>query len=301
LNQQSAAAVLHQLAVRVGEASAAPAPLDPEDAGIFRGLSFSQYCALPGVNHSTLERVRRSPAHAREQALHPSEPTAALALGHAFHVRLLEPERYQLEYVVAPVVDRRTKVGRATWAEWEAENRGRFLLKAEEARQYDRMAEAVLAHPVAGPLLTGRGASELAFVWRDPDSELLCRGRADRLGELAGWPFVIDVKTTRDASARNFAADLARYGYHRQLAFYREGLNVLRPAARRAAIIAVEKEPPFAVACYELVDRALEQGEREFRVALATWRECVTTGVWPGYSDGLELVDLPAWAVDRLD
>jgi hypothetical protein len=300
MNQQAAAAVLHQLGRRVGEVGPA-GPGGDAETGVFRGLTFSQYCALPGVNHSTLERVRRSPAHAREWTLHPPEPTAALALGHAFHVRLLEPERYALEYVVAPEVDRRTKVGRATWAEWETANAGRFLLKAEEAAAYERMAEAVLEHQAAAELLSGRGAAELAFVWRDEDTGLLCKGRCDRLGELAGWPFVVDVKTTRDGSPKAFAADASRYGYFRQLAYYREGLNVLRPAPRRAAIIAVEKEPPFAVAVYEPTERALEQGARESAAALARWRECLETGVWPGYSSGLELIDYPAWAVDRLD
>jgi len=279
----------------------APTPGPDERVGIYRGLSFSQYCALPGVNHSTLERVRRSPAHAREQALHPKEPTAALALGHAFHVRLLEPHRFELEYSTAPAINRRTKIGRAVWARWEAENVARFLLKREEAQLYGRMAEAVLAHPVAAQLLGGRGASELAFVWRDAETSLLCKGRIDRVGELAGWAFVVDVKSTRDASPRAFAADVARYGYHRQLAYYRAGLDALRPAPRRAAFIAVEKEPPYAVAVYELAERGLEQGEREFRAALARYRDCVESGIWPGYGDELGLVDLPAWAVDRLD
>lgn len=300
LRPDQAAAVLHQLALRAGEAPP-PAPGPDEKTGVFRGLSFSQYCALPGVNHSTLERVRRSPAHAREEALRPKEPTQALALGHAFHVRLLEPARFPLEYVVGPTINRRTKIGRRTWARFEQEHPDQFVLDACEAALYDRMAAAVLEHPVAGELLRSRGAAELAFVWRDDETGLLCKGRVDRLAELNGWPFVVDVKSARDASERAFSADMARYGYHRQLSYYREGLNVLRPVPRRVAIIAVEKEPPFACAVYELAERALEQGEREFREALRRYRQCLETGVWPGYQDELGLIDLPAWAVDRLD
>jgi hypothetical protein len=300
VNQETAQAALYRAALHAGDAEP-PGPGPDERVGIHRGLSFAGYAALPGVNHSTLERVRRSPAHAREHSLHPAEPTAALALGHAFHVRLLEPHRFPLEYSIAPPINRRTKVGRSVWARFEAENVGRYLLKPDEAALYERMTASVLEHPLAAQLLGGRGASELAFVWRDPETALPCKGRVDRLGELEGWPFVVDLKSTRDASARAFTADVARYGYHRQVAFYREGLDVLRPTPRRAAIIAVEKEPPYAVAVYELAERALEQGEREFRAALRRYRECLETGVWPGYGDGLHLVDLPAWAVDRLD
>lgn len=300
MTQDLAVATLARLGTLAGELP--PAPPGPDDqVGIFRGLSFTQYYALPGLNHSTLERIRRSPAHARQDSLHPKEPTAALALGHAFHVRLLEPHRFPLEYVTAPDVNRRTKIGRAIWARFERENAGRFLLKPEEAHLYGRMAEAVLAHPVAAELLGGRGASELASVWRDTETSLLCKGRVDRLGELGGWPFVVDVKSTRDASPQAFARSIAAYGYFRQLAYYRAGLDVLRPAPRRAAIISVEKEPPYAVAVYELVERALEQGERESRAALALYRKCVESGIWPAYGDELASIDLPAYAVDRLD
>jgi exodeoxyribonuclease VIII len=300
LRPDQAAAALHRLALRVGDAPP-PATGPDEKVGVFRGLSFAQYCALPGVNHSTLERVRRSPAHARQEALHPKEPTQALALGHAFHVHLLEPHRFPLEYVVGPTINRRTKIGRTAWARFEMENAGRFVLAPGEAALYERMSAAVLEHPVAGELLRSRGAAELAFVWRDPETALLCKGRVDRLAELGGWPFVLDLKSTRDASEKAFSADLARYGYARQIAFYREGLNVLRPTPRRAAIIAVEKEPPFAVAVYELAERALEQGEREFRASLRRYRGCLETGIWPGYSDELGLIDYPSWAVDRMD
>ncbi len=300
MTKDLAVATLSRVGRIVGDVEA-PGPGSDERVGIHRGLSFTGYCALPGVNHSTLERVRRSPAHAREEALHPKEPTAALALGHAFHVRLLEPHRFALEYTTGPTINRRTKIGRSVWARFERENAGRFLLKPEEAQLYDRMAEAVLAHPVAAQLLAGRGASELAFVWRDAETSLLCKGRVDRLGELGGWPFVVDVKSTRDASPQAFARSITAYGYHRQTAYYRAGLDALRPAARRATIIAVEKEPPYAVAVYELAERALEQGEREFRAALARYRECVESGIWPAYGDDLGLIDLPSWAVDRLD
>jgi hypothetical protein len=163
------------------------------------------------------------------------------------------------------------------------------------------MAAAVLGHPIAAQLVRGRGVSELSLVWQHPETGLTCKGRLDRLVSFADWSWIVDVKTSRDASPRAFAADCARYGYHRQLAFYRSGLEELRPAPRRAAIVAVEKEPPFAVAPYELTERALDQGDRENATALATYRECSDTGVWPGYSNGLELLELPPWAVDRLE
>jgi len=275
--------------------SETPAP------GIYRGIPFSEYATWDAVHHSTLEHFRRTPAHAREAILHEKEPTQAKALGHAFHEFLLEPERFALDYVIPPKVDRRTKIGKETWATFEAEHPHAIPIAHEEAASYVGMRESILAHETARELLTGRGASEVSLVWLDAETGRTFKARVDRIGEIAGYSFLVDVKTTKDASERSFQKDISNYGYHRQLAEYRDGLFVLRPAERRAALIAVEKEPPYAVACYELDERALEQGRREYRHHLGTYLRCVETGLWPGYDAGLQLIDLPPWAVDRMD
>lgn len=279
--------------------AAAPTITEP---GIYPGLSFSDYHRIRAASHTVLDPFSRSAAHAREAMLHPPEPTEARALGHAFHVCLLEPERYALEYVVPPKVDRRTKAGKAEWAEWEAGHPAVICLDPEDQEQFERMRDSVLAHATAREILTGPGASEFSIVWTDDETGVLCKGRPDRVGAIGGYSFLVDVKTTRNASERAFAKDVASYGYHRQLAMYRDGLSALRPGpARRAAIIAVEKDPPYCVAVHELDERCLEQGQREYRGHLTAYKRCKETNVWPGYGEGLGLLDLPPWAVDRLD
>ena len=281
---------------------AAPAP------GLHPGLSFEDYFALEAVNHSILEPFRRTPAHAREEMLHPKDSTAALALGHAFHTFMLEEPTFYQRFAVPPKVDRRFKEGKETWAAFEAENPDRVLVSAQEMQQFRGMRESILAHPTASEFLAKSVARELTFVW-DESIELSeshlkiqrCKGRADAITSFGGWSWIVDLKTTKDASERSFQRDIASYGYYRGMAWYRRGLNTIRPAQRRVAFIAVEKEPPYAVAVHELDDRALDQGEREMLRFLHQYGACVASGVWPAYEDGLSLLDLPPWAVDQLD
>lgn len=273
----------------------------PDKPGIYPNLPFADYHQIRAVNHSTLVGFNRTPAHAREQMLHPKDGTEALATGHAFHTFLLQPEVFAAEYVVPPKINRRFKAGKAAWKEWEAAHPGALLLTQEEGETYHEMREAVLAHPTAKELLSGAGANELTLVWTDPETGLLCKARLDRLTALAGWPFIVDVKTSRNAAERPFQRDIAAYHYHQQGAWYRHGANALKPAERRVALIAVEKEPPFGVAVWEITDRALDQGARECRKHLQEYAHCMETGVWPCYDAGMGLLDLPPWSVDQLD
>lgn len=270
----------------------------PTEPGLYPGLSFTDYWQIQAVNHSTLEGFRRTPAHARELMLHPKESTQALALGHAFHLFVLEPSRFGEEYAVVPKVDRRTKEGKAAWAAFEAEHDRKLLLSEEEFQTYNLMRESVLAHKTAAELLTKAVARELTIVWRDEATGLLCKARLDLVAPFDGWSLIADLKTTRDASERSFGKDLANFGYARQGAWYREGLSAIRQAQRRVAFICVEKESPYCVAVHELDERALEQGERENRAFLDTYARCKETGEWPGYDQGMSILDVPAWAMD---
>lgn len=279
-------------------ATAEPKAL-PTEPGIYRGLSFSDYALVDAVNHSKLEPFMKTPAHAREAMLHPREGSQAMALGHAFHTFVLEPARFALEYAVPPKVDRRTTAGKQAWAEWEAANPGKTLVDAAEFATYEAMRDSVLAHDFARELLTGPGLVEATIIWIDPETKLKCKGRLDRVAPHPfGWTFVTDLKTARDAEERAFAKQASSLGYFRQIAFYRDGLEVLKPQPRRCAFIAVEKEAPFAVAVHEAVDRALEQAQRENRAHLALYKHCTESGCWPAYGSGMTEIDYPAWSSD---
>jgi hypothetical protein len=110
-----------------------------------------------------------------------------------------------------------------------------------------------------------------------------------------------DVKTARAAGRRAFEQAINSYGYHVQAQHYLAGLHAVAPIPegqpfRRFCFVVVEVEPPHCVAMYELDESALAAAEQDRELRLRTWRQCVETGRWPGYSDGVDLVSLPPWA-----
>ena len=61
--------------------------------------------------------------------------------------------------------------------------------------------------------------------------------------------------------------------------------------------IAVEKEPPWELAVYELDPEALEQGRREHETQMARYAEGLRTGVWEGYPARVRPISLPRYAI----
>lgn len=261
-------------------------------------LDRGAYSAIPAVTQSLLKQFKRSPAHARESMLHPKEPSEALNFGNAIHCAILEPDRFVEDYVVAPKIERRSAAGKAAWIEFEDQNRGKEIISQDDYSMCQRMMESCYANDVAAALLSGNGRNEVTLLWTDRDTDVRCKALLDRVTSFLGWTCVIDIKSTRDASQRGFARQVAQLEYHLQAAFYLEGLNALSPADRRFLFVAIEKESPYCVTVFELEDESLKQGAAAFRQHLKTYAQCVTNGVWPGYPIGIVPLQIPTWAME---
>jgi hypothetical protein len=263
------------------------------EPGIYRDVPEPDYRAWHGKSVSALKIAHRSLASYRYALTHPTEPTAAMELGTAVHVAVLEPDRFAAEYVGAPQIDRRTKVGKATWAQFQMDNAGKSVLSAADFETCVEMSQSCWLHPLASALLKGAGSNELSLVWDDEHTGMRCKGRIDRVTEFDGWTHVVDLKTCQDASREGFSKAIANYNYH--WPHYLDGLNTLRPAERQMTFIAVEKTPPYLVAVYVLNRWAIEQGRDELRDVMTRIAEAEKTDVWPGYPSEMIDIELPRW------
>ena len=87
--------------------------------GIYRDIPSTEYHAVPGLGSSHLRELLKSALHYKTSVNLPNKETPAMKLGTATHCAILEPECFDIEYVEAPIVDRRTKDGKALWSELE--------------------------------------------------------------------------------------------------------------------------------------------------------------------------------------
>lgn len=282
--------------------------------GIRQNVSRAEYDAIPAVNQSALKGFRRSAAHARLYLDGQHQPTADQQLGTLIHLYLLQPDVFSRDVVTMPdftagLTDdkgneyanpRATKKYKALVAEFEADHEGKQVIGPADMDLLVSIGESVAGCEMAVHLLSAPGSTEVAVVWRDERTGLLCKALMDRVVGLDGSTVVVDIKSVVDASPGAFSRDCAKYGYHIQVPYYLDGFDALAPAARRFLHVAVEKSPPFGVAVYELDEEAIIQGRVEYRAYLDQYAGCLRTGRWDGYPDRVEVLSLPRYAVSEI-
>ncbi len=163
------------------------------------------------------------------------------------------------------------------------------VVSAADLVVIDRMAENVLAHPLARTLFERPGHSEVSVF--DEYLGVKRRCRFDRLPDEGG--VAVDLKTTIDGSWQGFANAAANFGYHIQRAHY---LDILRRSTGRELdmrFVVVEKSAPYSVAVHPLDEQFAEIGEAEALEAVDVFRRCMDEGVWPGYPMDLRPVKPP--------
>lgn len=260
------------------------------------------------LSSSGIKQLLRSPAHYRHWATTEQEKdTDATRFGRAFHMALLEPERFARTYRALPtdaprkpsITQREAKkpspetiAAIEWWDAWEAS--GLIVLDTEDAERIAAMVASVKAHPWAGPLTTG-GRSEVTLRWLDETTGLPCKARVDYF-KTGAKRIAVDIKTCIDASYKGFGAAVARYDYDLQNAHYADGFRALGEPLDWYVLLAIESEAPYVCQPY-LLDAAAE-------VRGYAWRQhgarilagCMQAGRFPGYSDDILRLSLPAWA-----
>lgn len=261
---------------------------------ILNDLPIGQYHKLERLSPSGIAALLRSPAHYRAQrkAWGEQEPSKALRIGQAVHIMTLEPEKEASHVPVAPVVNKRTKVGKAEWEAWcDDLHEDAVVLDRNERWVARSAADAILNHRglQRSELLTG--IPERTIIWNEHG--VPAKARPDMIAERGFWP---DIKTTEDAS--DFARSAAKYGYARQAAWLQMAAAAAGLECHGVVFVVVEKSPPFGVRIVQFDSTALIQGEREIFRALDTYRRCLEADAWPSYDIQLETISLPLWAVD---
>lgn len=258
------------------------------------GIDIEDYHAGPGISKSQLDQVAKSPAHWKASLEIERKETPALRIGRLFHNVVLEPDSINL--AVAPKVDRRTKVGKATWEAFLAQHKDSQVVTEDEHALIMGMRDSVMLHPIAKALFELEGMFEHSVYWQNEESGLLCKCRPDWW--IPEKQIIVDLKTTLDARPWAFARDSAKYRYHVQNAFYDEGVGSVA-LSQGFIFVVVEKDPPYAVAVYQLDDQAIMAGQIMYQEELNVLADCQSTGTYPAYSDRIEVLSLPKYTIQE--
>lgn len=284
--------------------------------GYHPSLPAADYHRFRAASASALKTIHAgTPAHLRLEWNTPEEPSFALQWGTLVHSLVLEPDATLPSVAVIPETyvipdDAKPKKGdpqpgetvpwngRARYCrDWLAlqQAAGRIVLTKDQLIELGKVAGAVARHPEAGAMLREARFREATIVWEDA-RQVPCKARLDAIGSDAEWKrFIVDLKTTVDASPAGFARKAWELGYHLQAAWYVDALAESRGCGTPAFyFVAVEKDSGL-VSVHQATDAFLEAGREAYRKAMDQFAEAWHTGIWPGYDENIHALDVPAW------
>jgi hypothetical protein len=260
------------------------------------------------IGKSGLDLIHRSPMHYWAKYLDPlrerEEKTKALIQGSLIHTAILEPHKLQDEYCIAPKVDRRTTKGKDDWNTFMLMNAGKQAIEEEDFRMSICIKNAVAKHPTASALLNKPGAVEQPIFWtmpvtlKDGTSMMInCKAKPDKLTDDG---FILDPKSTDDASMFKFGRSAFNYRYHVQAAWYTDGYTAVYGKPPQAFVfIAIEKTAPYGIAVYYADEETIQLGRKAYMEDLQVYAESLRSGLWPCYPVEIQSLSFPKFAFEN--
>jgi hypothetical protein len=225
----------------------------------------ADYRAAAALSYSAAKTLMRSPALYAWELEHGRPDKTEFDVGHAAHALILgvgaEVAVGEHPKTGEPFTDWRTKAAREFADNARAE--GKTPLLASQNNAVLDMADAVLAHPIAGKRFEN-GWPEVSVFWTDEATGTAQRARLDWLiaEDGDGRPRAVDLKTCTDVRRGPLTKHIAEHYYHWQDSHYLEGLYAHSVDDAVFDFVFVEKTPPHLVRVIELDVEARAAGAR---------------------------------------
>ena len=263
-------------------------------AGIYEDVPELDYHSgafgpVGSLSSTEAKRILEAPAVLKWYRDNPQPPKATYDLGHVVHSLVLGTG---LDVYVHDWTDMRTKAAKEDVA--DARDRGEVPIKRADFEQMQAVADAVLTHPVAGPIFE-KGTPEQSIYATDPQTGVWMRGRVDWATEDA----LVDLKTSTTAIPNEWSRQAASLEYAVQREFYRQIWEQITGEADRQFLhVVVSKTEPYLVAVMEMDLDFEAVGKSKVRRALDLYKRCLDTDTWPGIPPIIHRLAPPAYYIN---
>lgn len=278
-------------------------PVKPE----WRDVSENDYFAdKSAVNSSSLKYMLKSPNSFKASFFDGKTETTteALKFGTLAHLAILQGSKFKDTYQVMPKFTGYTKSGELTdslnckevkdkRSAWLAELPKDAVICTEEERdKLIGMVESIIKHPKAFKLLQ-QGKPEIVGYWNFKNG-IPCKMKADFIS--FNLNALVDLKTTQNCDAKYFSKQIENFRYDFQMQFYSNGIQAITGKAPEHKIfIAIEKEPPYEVAVYEMAPQYEEAAEFDIQFCMDKLKQCLETNEWPSKQKEIEIIEPNHW------
>lgn len=244
--------------------------------GFHDGIPEAEYHAdRSSLSVSGAKVLLRSPARFRHQQDNPVHRDV-FDFGSAAHKLVLG-----VGAVIEPIDADSWRTKAAQEARDTARAEGRIPLLAADFQTVQAMADKLSEHTLAMRLLS-EGRPEVSAYALDEATGVMRRGRFDWLHPT----LLVDYKSAASADPRDLAGRygaLKKWGYDKQAAWYLDLARDLGHPAQAFCLIFQEKTAPYDVVVAYVPEDELWEARQQNHHALERFRDCMESGVWPGY------------------
>lgn len=199
------------------------------------------------------------------------------SIGSGLHELILEPELFDLNYIICPKVDGRTKEGKQQMIEFAEKSEGKTILYDNEMEMIRQMADNALKNHTLLEIMK-ESYREISCYTTDEVTGLKVRMRPDIMSSTKST--IVDLKSCVDSSPRKFKSDCYTYSYSLSGAYYSDFIG-----RENYIFAAAEKTAPYQVALYVLNDEMIEFGRNQYRMGLDLIKFCQDHNYYPSYNE----------------
>ncbi|MEN6426064.1 MAG: PD-(D/E)XK nuclease-like domain-containing protein [Phycisphaerales bacterium] len=285
-----------------------------------QSMTYQEYDSLEAVRWSTLKQLDGGPdprdPDGKKILFLPEEyrhylktgggDSDALSFGRLFHVAVLEPDLLPMKYVFWPdtkevtnkktgeVETKKNVRGTKEYKEFVRVNAPKEVVTASDYRRALAVRDAVNRHPQAKKLLARKCERETVVTWTDKETGLDCKCRIDLL-LTDRRPCIVDAKSTKQVDDHAYKNTIARFGYHGQAGFYRDGVKTALDLEVGFKHIVVKSTPPHIVRVVTFPSDLLWKGSDLAHDLLEKLAEFQAMDEWPVDYPNDDEMELPRW------
>lgn len=272
----------------------------------FAKKRMAEYQAMPGANGSSF--LHDTPAHMRHKSMQPPEANYAFSLGDAFHIAVLEPDRFDKEngetefFQYSPTKGLDTKAAKEAFAA----DPTRPLVTAELISKARYMRDAIWnkkkqhGNHEAHKLLSPPADTELSGVVWDNDAQIIRKIRIDFRPKDPKANYLVDLKSCDSCNEFKFWSSIKKFRYGGKSAFYLDTESLIENRTTKPLfyLIAVEGpkgatqgvyDAPYLCRVFEIGSpevpelNLVEEGRAFYLNRLSMFANAARTNCWEGY------------------
>lgn len=216
--------------------------------------------------------------------------------GILIHTMILEPHLAPGAIVTVYADDWRSKDAREKRD--TARAAGKLPVLEKDVDRAQAAVAAVMRHPIASQLLAN-GKAEQSWFAKDEATGLYLKARTDFFNDKR---IIVDIKTVGSAAPDFIQRRVYDGGWFQQAPWHCNVVErVTGSPAQGYCWLIVEQKPPHCVVVRKPTDTVLMHGHRLNQRAIEIFARCNKTGQWPGYSEAIEDLSLPSFAMFKLE